>query len=240
MSTPINSWQSSVPNGHPVGRVIEIIGPAGAGKSTLYRALAEFDLCFIQEPLPPVWNIDYLPFFIKNFIALLPVLFHLYTKGGRRPTRQELAWMAMLNGWPELLNQKTKDSRKIILLDQGPIFLMATLLEFGPPGLQNEEIWGWWKKIYARWMKVLDLIVWLDANDDLLTRRIRTREQDHDVKEASDQQVRAFLAQWRKVYDQVMKAMSLDNPNLRIAVIDTEKNSVDEIVARVISEIDKH
>jgi shikimate kinase len=239
MATPVNSRQPLKENAPTRGLVIEIIGPAGAGKSTLYRALGECDARFVREPLPPVRDISYFLFFVKNIIALIPTLVSMQGKTSRRLTREELAWMAMLNGWPELLKRQTRDSRKIILLDQGPIFLIGTLQGFGPPGLQNPGVQAWWNKIYARWTEVLDTIVWLDAADELLTMRIRTREQEHLVKEALDQKVHDFLAEWRQVYDRVMDRISLDNARMQILRVDTGRFTAEEIVSQVISSIDR-
>jgi hypothetical protein len=234
MVTPVKSWQFLMANGRNKGRVVEIIGPAGAGKSTLYEALGALGPGLIREPLPPVRNISYFLFFVKNIISLFPILIHLPGKSDRLLTREELAWMAMLNGWPKLLKQQTINSHNVILLDQGPIFLIGTLHGFGPSGLQNFELQGWWEKIFERWREVLDIIIWLDSSDEILTMRIRKREQGHDVKEASDQEVHEFLAKWRRIFDQTMSRISLNNPKIQVIRIDTGRYSVEEIVCKVI------
>jgi thymidylate kinase len=237
MVTDVESAQQIQVNGRKRGWVVEIVGPAGAGKSTLYRALEKKGTDIVGEPLPPVWDIPYIPFFAKNILSLIPVLTRTLGKGDRNLSRRELAWMAMLNGWPEILKQKVESDSKIILMDQGPVFLMAILYAFGPQSLQSPEVQEWWLKIFKQWMQVLDVVVWLDTSDEVLTTRIRTRDEDHLVKQESDRDVSEFLAKYRQVYDWLIRTISADNPKLRVLRFNTAQNSVDEIVSSVISEI---
>jgi shikimate kinase len=217
--------------------VIEIIGPAGAGKSTLYKTLGKTSPDIQNESLPPVWNISHFPFFIKNILSLTPTLIRLPGKGDRNLTRRELAWMAILNGWPEILGNKVQEESKVILLDQGPIFLITVLLGFGPQCLNQPSLRGWWEKIYERWAQTLDLVVWLDSTDETLTGRIRERESEHLVKGKSDQEVYEFLAKFRVIYENVVKQILVRNPQMKVLRIDTGKFSLDEVVDKVISEI---
>ena len=125
-----------------------------------------------------------------------------------------------------------------IVIDQGPIFLIATLLEFGPQSLRYSTMQGWWDKIFDNWKHALDLVIWLDARDDVLARRIRTREEDHPVKGKTDQEIQEFMAQYRQIYGQVMSRFSTNNPRTRILHVDSSDLGVDEIVAMVMQAID--
>jgi deoxyadenosine/deoxycytidine kinase len=217
------------------GVVVEIIGPAGAGKSTLFDALGKKITEIHCEFLPPVWSITYLPFFIKNFFLLLPTLLSVH--GDRGLSRRELAWMAILNGWPGILERRINQGFKVILLDQGPIFLIAILAGFGPKSLHEAKVNDWWERIIDRWAQTLDIIVWLDSSNEILTRRIRERERDHLVKEKSNREIQEFIVKYRMLYEGVTKQIIAKNPNLRLIRIDTGQYAINEIINKIRSEI---
>jgi shikimate kinase len=209
--------------------IVEIVGPAGAGKTTLFQALEKNDPRFQAEPLPPVWDFWYLSFFIKYILLLVPTLFRLRANEVKKLSRQELAWMAMLLGWPQLLRKKVESNHKVFLLDQGPIFLMAILSEFGPEGLRNPDINGYWEKVYERWTNTLDIVIWLDAADEILINRIRTRRADHIVKHKSDQEIKEFLAKYRVAYDRLLTLL-MKNNHIQVIRLDTNKYSANDLV----------
>jgi deoxyadenosine/deoxycytidine kinase len=214
--------------------IVEIVGPAGAGKTTLFQALEKRAPRMRTAFLPPVWQSDYIPFFVKNIIRLLPVLARMLGRGDRLLTRRELAWMAILQGWPEVLEKEALAGDQFILLDQGPVFLMAILTEFGPRSLRNANIQAWWNKITAKWVKTLDLVVWLDAPDAVLIERIRSRPTDHIVKDKPDHEMKAFLAKYRQEYDRLMSTICENNQGVSLLRIDTSRYSTADIVQSLI------
>lgn len=218
--------------------IIEIIGPAGSGKSTLSGVLGKARPDFHQETLPPVWKFSHLGFYTRNLIFLIPTIFRLHESGGRNFSRQELAWMAILNGWSDLLIKK-KGGGVPLFIDQGPIFLMAVLSGFGPQNLLNPINQSWWRKIYARWARTLDLVIWLDANDETLTRRIRCRESEHVMKYKTDLELRGFLGKYRLIYENLVHQLSTLNSIMRVIKIDTAQNSPGEVLNKVITEIER-
>jgi len=176
-------------------RVVEIVGPAGAGKSTLYQALCGRNGLRLDN-FPDVRRLANLPFFLWNGAR---VIGSLRGRGGL--SRQELAWMAILRGWPALLQ---KSDSRVTVLDQGPVYLLTELREFGPVSLQTSAAEALWRDLSACWSQTLSLIVWLDADDADLLERIRAREKAHIVKDASDEETLSFLNRYRAAYEHVM------------------------------------
>jgi tRNA A37 threonylcarbamoyladenosine biosynthesis protein TsaE len=209
--------------------IVEIIGPAGAGKTTLFYALEKRPE-FHAEFLPPTRDIHNVPFFVKQILLLLPCLYRIQDNSDRQLTRQELAWMAMVMGWPALLKEKASKGPEMLLLEQGPVFLLALLLEFGPDWLRNPKIPGYWEKVMELWAHTMDILVLLDAPDDVLIKRIRTRPDDHEMKDKTDLETRKFLARYRQVYERLVQALFRKNPEIRILQMDTQVNSVEELI----------
>ena len=229
----------SKPDGHSkkIPRVVEIIGPAGAGKTTICQALYKYPDQICLGDFPNVRRIADAPFFIWYGLQLMPTMLRLHQRASRRLSRREFAWMSILYGWPIVLQRALKKTTKVIVLDQGPVYLLAEMREFGPEYLQREEARKLWQDIYCRWAATLDLIVWLDAADINLMERIRTRDQEHIVKNETAATVFEFLARYRNAYDYVLYMLKAITPGLRVLRFDTSVWNPREIVDSLSAEL---
>jgi hypothetical protein len=217
--------------------VVEIIGPAGAGKTTLFRRLGQYPEKIRLMDFPDVRKAAYAPFFLRYGLQLLPNLFHLSRHNSRQLSRREFAWMSILKGWPCILQKEVKKNHQLILLDQGPVYLLAELREFGPEYLKGEDAKKFWQELYCRWAATLDLIVWLDAEDIYLLERIQTRAKEHVVKHEPESIVFDFLARYRKAYDYVVSTLGTCSSSLRVLRFDTKIHRPGEIVDRLLVEL---
>lgn len=222
-----------------INYLIEVIGPAGAGKTTLSQALRNTLPSIKYEELPQVRSFSNLPFFIKNVLPLIPAALRKASPDDRFATRRELAWMAILNGWPDLLAKKEALHCQTMLLDQGPIFLMAALAEFGPENLKPHRLSEWWEATFMRWSHMLDLLIWLDASDEVLSSRVHTRKSYHVMKDAPDSEFCDFLARFRRIYDFLVTQMARRNSSLQVVRIDTGPLTPAEVVTQVLAPIEK-
>jgi len=211
-------------------QLVELVGPAGAGKSTLCRALTQQSLAIREANFPDVRKISSAPFYIWNGLPLLTTVTRSYRSGDNRSmSRREFAWLAILRGWPNILQKELKKN-SVIVLDQGPVSLLTELFEFGPPFLKDQAVKSMWQEIYGRWIKILDMIIWLDAENIDLLSRIRKRDKGHVVKNESDENVLSFLNRNRKAYKEIISRMSCNSNNLKILQFDTSQKSTKEIV----------
>jgi hypothetical protein len=208
-------------------RMVEIVGPAGAGKTTLWNNLRGYPELFSQSLPPIVWTVRDAPFFVKNLLRLVPLLARLRCAVPRR----EAAWMATLEGWAPLLMKEAGVRRRIVVLDQGPVFLITRLRLFGPPGLRRLEAEPWWDGIIRRWAAALDVVVWLDTCDERLIDRIRTRPDEHEVKDSPDEEISAFLARYRQEYGAVISRLA--EAGVDVLKIDTGVDGPAEVAARM-------
>jgi shikimate kinase len=214
--------------------IVEIIGLAGAGKTSLCHALSQSKSIHLGN-FPDVRRISNAPFFIWNGLQISPLLLDLQRHSSRKLTRREFAWLSILNGWPEEL-QKELEYNKIIVLDQGPVYLLAEIREFGPAFLKIEEAEKMWRDLYSRWADRLDMIVWLDAQDIDLMKRIRNRDKGHLVKNQSVEVTLEFLACYRRAYERTISNLLANNPDLKILRFDTSQKSAEETACQLLIE----
>ena len=221
------------------GSIVEIVGPAGAGKTTLFKALEKRGIRIVGEDPPPIRDFSSIQFYVKNIGRSIPLFFHLPLTESKKLSKRNLAYVMLLNGWQDLLKQKAAKTKNVILLDQGPIFLMAYLSIFGPINQQNSRLNEWWKHIYYQWANTLDTVIYLDTSFNTLISRNRNR-QDHVIKNVigkTDAEARDFLDRYRKMYKQIITRFSLNNNQLRVIWIESEEPSIAKTVDIVINEI---
>ncbi len=218
-----------------VSRVIELVGPAGAGKSTLASFLVNInekiriiDPPFYRDPRKTF-------FFLRQGFSMLPEIFHVCLED--RITRLsivEIINMAVLNGWHNYFNGK-KSSYEAILLDQGPIYLMTELRLFHTGALGSYKLNKWWDKAYRNWATTLNEVIYLDTEDHLLVRRIRERKKWHVMKHEPEDEVLQFLNEFRRIYKNIFELFIAINPGLKIHYFDTGSTSVQDLAKMVSS-----
>jgi energy-coupling factor transporter ATP-binding protein EcfA2 len=218
-------------------RIVEIIGPAGAGKTTLYQALDCYTESIRLENFPDVRKIADTPFFISNGVQLIPSLLPLYRPKSRQLTRREFAWMTILKGWSALLHRQSNDGNKVIILDQGPVYLLAEMRLFGPEYLRQKAAEILWQDLYGCWSATLDMVVWLDAANDVLFERIRNRRQEHIVKTQPAPVVYEFLNCYRTEYELILSNLRANNASLKLLEFDTGQKQSGDIVKKFLSEL---
>ncbi len=219
-----------------IPRVVEIIGPAGAGKTTIFNALSNYPERIRLANFPNVKRIADAPFFIQYGLQLVPILFRLYWHAGRKLSRREFAWMSILKGWSFVLDREVKKSSQVVVLDQGPVYLLAEMMEFGTKYQKSEYAEKFWQKIFNQWADTLNLIVWLDAEDNMLMKRIQTREKGHMVKLEPAPKVFDFLQRYRRAYDYVISMMEINPSGPRILRFDTGIQRSEEIINCLLGE----
>jgi GTPase SAR1 family protein len=220
-------------NGFP--KVVEIVGPAGAGKTTLCRALKLHSGSIHPGNFPDVHKAAAAPFFIWNGLQVIPAIFGLPQRNSRKITRREFAWLSILYGWPNVLHRELKKSG-IIVLDQGPIYLLTETIEFGPEYLNRRAARPLQQNLYTRWADTLDMILWLDASDSDLLKRIRGREKEHVIKNTTDETTIEFLAGYRRAFERIISNLAIHNKNLKILRFDTGQTSLENMVSQLLFE----
>jgi gluconate kinase len=207
--------------------IIEFVGVAGTGKTTVSQALSERNPFIHRCQHPNPRNLSDSTFFIKNCLKLWMKNLHT-NKEPQQISRREFAWMAILLGWPDYLRNKYAHHH-VIALDQGPIFLITALHHYDLQELMNSLEDNWWREIYQSWSNTIDSIVFFDATNDELRKRIRGREKSHFVKETSDLEINTVLSMHRTVYKKAISCLVNRNDKPKLLTIRTDDCNVAEI-----------
>jgi deoxyadenosine/deoxycytidine kinase len=218
-------------------KIIEIVAPAGAGKTTLYQALGYYADRIRLENIPNVHKWTDAPFYILNGIRLSSSLIRLPRSNSRQLTRREFAWMSILYGWSVLLRKQSRKSNKAIVLDQGPIYILAEMRLFGPEYLRQKTAERLWQDLYYSWSSTLHMVVWLDAADDVLLERIRKRQQEHIMKAEPAREVYEFLGRYRAEFKSILSHLIAQQVDLKVLVFDTGKQQTQNIVNQLLAEL---
>lgn len=212
--------------------MVEIVGVAGAGKSSLSRALSGSDGRFVQGLNLDVRSFEQMPTLVMNTLFLLPDLLRL-SLTGTWPTRQEIRMMVYLRGWHRVLHQQAS-SDNIVVLDHGPVFKLTRLRFAGLGGLRRRGFEPWWEEMLRRWATRLNLLIWLDAADATLLERICSRTGWHEVKDMSEREALKYLAGYRRSYEEVILKLTTIG-KVRVVRFDSDENSTHQILVRTLA-----
>ena len=215
-------------------RVVEVIAPPGAGKTTLIKALSQRHKD-IRSGIH-LSKARRIPFFIGNTFSLLPT-FLSRDRHGRWFNRRETRSMEYLKAWLHVLGRQASSHDRVTLLDHGPIYRLAQLREFGPEITTSQTFKRWWASVLNQWSSTLDTLVWLDAPDAILLKRIHARDSWHTIKDKTEQEALDFLTHHRAALTQIITE-SVSGRQVKLLRFDTHRESVGQIVEKILPAFD--
>lgn len=209
-------------------RVLELVGPAGSGKTTLYRALGA--QCDGVVPGVPFGGLGHLRLGLSHAAHLLPAWLG---SRDRFLDEKELRSMNYVAGWADAL-ERGAGQGALAVFDHGPLFRLARLRAFGPRLVESAAFGRWTALAVARWARLLDAVVWLDAPDELLAARIERRDERHRMKGSPAGDTRRFLARYRAAYDALLAELAAAGAPRPIRV-DTSREAPAALAARLLA-----
>lgn len=214
--------------------LVEVLGVAGAGKSTLTERLIDCDPNLVRGEFIHSRRLSHLGHIVHG----LPDFGRPYlsaTSRKPRPSWADFKLMAYLTEWDRYLSRRSEYENKVVVLDQGPLYALVRLRakELSPDG--STAFNRWWHDRLAAWTGLLNAVVWLDAGDEILMRRIDSRSQTHVVKGEHEMEARAFLNRYRDLFTRVMS--EVEEHDVEVLRYDTSRASASAIADDVITRL---
>lgn len=185
--------------------VVELLGPAGSGKTSLLRALLARDPGVRGDPRRagwPRWQLG-----VESAIAMVPASLALF-RAARLPWWTTLRLLERAESFATTLTQDVSSGGTAVVLDEGPLYSLARLRLVDPGSVFPPHAERHWQRCVAPWRDSLRLIVWLDAPDVELARRIRRRIKPHRIKHQTDFGIAELLGRYRAAFDRVLAALT--------------------------------
>lgn len=214
--------------------VVEFVGPAGAGKTAVLRAIAR--LAPLVRTGVRIDRLRRLPVLTWGVVALTPVLIDMAFTDARG-LWPGLRHLGRLRTLPAEIAHARASNHRAILLDEGPVFSLGRLSVFHNAAAGNGLLARQWHSEVTRWRALLSGIVLLDARNDVLTGRIRGRVKDHPVKNRSDREVGEFLDRYRAAYREVVTRLTADG-RVQLVELDTSTAPIERVAADALSALD--
>lgn len=209
--------------------MVEIVGPAGAGKSTIYEGL----LCRHEgvESKPILGRTPYRTLLARHLASALATLARRRLLG-RRTTRAQVVMMAYLSALPRAIDARETGRDRVVVFDQGPVYFLTR------PSIREERLAAWRDRSVETWRSRLDAVVWLDAPDGVLLERINSRSKWHALKGGAEEPARDTLVKSRTLYEEVLERLGANGNGPVILRFDTSRQSADEIVGEILAALD--
>lgn len=206
----------------------EIIGPAGSGKSTLTGLLRGRD-ARIKTGLS-IWGLP-LPLLAASTFSSLTDLLGLFGRGSF--TLEDIKLVIQINALRRLLRRESTKGYRALLLDEGGVFGLAKLRAFGADAAAPDSI-RWMTGLFNRVGPTLDAVIWLDAPDAVLARRIRERAKPHRTKDLSEVEIFEHLGRYREAFERVMLELTRRNA-VKVIRFRTDREPLEEIANQILA-----
>jgi hypothetical protein len=206
---------------------LELVGPAGSGKTTLHRALAA--RCPAVAPGVRFGRLGHLRHGLPEAAKLLPAW---AAAGGRFFDEKELRSLGYVAGWAAALEGGGAEDA-LAVFDHGPLFRITRLRAFGPPLVAQPAFARWSAAAVRRWARLLDGVVWLDAPDALLAGRIDGRDERHRMKGGEAGETERFLGRYRAAYEALLAELRAAGGPEPVRV-DTSREAPEAIAERLL------
>lgn len=206
--------------------IVEICGMPGAGKSTICHRMVEMhtDAQFgYRVSVLGNWFT-----FIYEVLKLFPMYIRLGFSGLFVFRLVKLTRLKVLY---KIINSQRHLSRKPIIFDQGPLYYQVFLLAIGSSFSPKECLKSWIARDISNWSKMLKGIIWLDAGEEMLLKRVCQRNQEHSLKTRTDAERREFIEGYRFAYSSVISMY--ERAGIPVLRISTEENDIDMTKDRI-------
>lgn len=215
------------------GVTVEVAGLPGSGKSTVVRAVAAADARVVAAPFADRRRKALA--LTRSALALAPLLLerHSLASSGR-----DLGRMVRLDAMPTAGQAVWPIAGAARVFDQGPLFLLHRLSTDPHGEARPSATSAWSERMLGRWAGNLDLVVVLDAPDEILLARVRSRSKDHALKHVTRDDGLAALHRQRQLLELLLSELRMRS-TIEVLRIDTASTSLVASTTRALEAIDR-
>jgi len=207
--------------------IVELVGPAGAGKSALSEHLARRAGVMRAS----IWNLPR-GAWLLNAVRSLPTLLAVGVRTRPFPW-EDMRYLVRLRTLRQVLARRRAQQVSVVVLDEGPVYALAWLRLFGHQRRRGDALAPWRQRALEEWAGALDLVVLVNAPAAVLMERIRARDKPHRVKHRTDEEIGAFLAAYRGAFDEVIAALTAKQ-GVQVVTLDSDAEAIDRTAARLL------
>lgn len=204
--------------------IAEVIGLPASGKSALVSEMARASPAV--RPLARFRSPSGIVAYAYGGLELSPRIIPLLASGtSLNDTRR----MIRLSASSLVARTFSRRQSGALVFDQGPIYVLRRLEDGARAEIPSQTPDRWLRDQLSRWARVLDLVIVLDAPDDVLARRIQERSKPHVLKNAPrDRAIDALRAEREQL--QRLLARLEDHGMSRVLRIDTSRSTLEQSV----------
>jgi shikimate kinase len=195
--------------------IVELLGLPGVGKTSVVSALESLGGVVTMSRYRSASNVVA---YSMAALRLAPVLVAGRREGAARGDGNKLV---RLESSRTIVRARGR-GRRAFVFDQGPLFLIRQLERHD--GAMSPSIDAKRSALGEAWARALDLVVVLDASDDVLLERVRARGKPHPLQDMSDDEARRWLDEERRSFDGVLDELR-PHGAFRIERVDTSNAS---------------
>ena len=123
------------------------------------------------------------------------------------PTWTELKLLVYVMEWPRRLKSRAEYRTGLTLIDQGPVYALARLGHSDTPIRGTEPHQPWWESMVDLWAANLDVVIWIDAPNQVLWERVNQRSRAHEIKGQSYSIAMAYIDRYRAAYEPILRSI---------------------------------
>lgn len=182
--------------------IIEVIGLAGAGKSTLTKAMFES-----IEHNQGSYRLAKARSVIRVLLAIIRALPLILMNGKTRIGLKQWYWLGHFEASIHDLQRRSQiPSQQVLILDQGPIFEFIAIKRYLLSGRYGDYLASIYLKLLQKFYASIDAVVYLQAPDSVLLARVMSRRSSHLLKAMSEDQQRSQMDFYRAEYNNIFSA----------------------------------
>lgn len=201
--------------------VVELVGPAGAGKSTLAKGVTAVDRS-VRSGLS-LWGLPRRRL-IRSTLVLLPTMIGAGLKRARLRAA-ELAQLIRLDALRHLVVHEASRHR-VIILDEGPIFALSWLdVFFARTGDRVPAAWR--QRVITDWATLLDVVVFIDPSDIVAATRPAQTEED----------AVGFSTGFRRALERAISDLAHGGGHFVVDSLKTDTGPVDETTTALMAKL---